>query len=220
VPGVGSNSTAKSVELVKRVSALGVDGLLAIVPYYNKPTQDGMTAHFSELAKATRLPIVLYNIPGRTGVNMLPATVLGLRKKFSHIIGIKEASGALDQASEIINGADADFSVMSGDDSLTLPMMAVGARGVISVVANVAPAETVQMCDLFLKGEVVGACSIHHDLFPLIKGLFAETNPIPVKYAVSLLGLCRPEPRLPLTPLSAGLRPVLRAAMIKAGVLE
>ncbi len=220
VPGVGTNSTAKSVEMVKKVSALGVDGLLAIVPYYNKPTQEGMISHFSELAKATRLPIILYNIPGRTGVNMLPATVLALRRKFSNIAGIKEASGNLDQASEIINGADKDFSVMSGDDSLTLPMMAVGARGVISVVANVAPAQTAHMCGLFLKGDIIGAAAVHHALFPLVKAMFAETNPIPVKYAASLLGLCAPEPRLPLTPLTAPRRAPLKEALIKAGILD
>ena len=219
MPGVGTNSTAKSVDMVKKVSALGVDGLLAIVPYYNKPTQDGMTAHFSALAKATKLPIVLYNIPGRTGVNMLPATALGLRKKFKNIVGIKEASGSLDQVSEIINGADKDFVVMSGDDSLTLPMMSVGAKGVISVISNVAPAETGLMCCLFLEGETEAAAAIHHVLFPFGKALFAETNPIPVKYAASLLGLCRPEPRLPLLPLSQARRAPLKAAMKKAGVL-
>lgn len=220
MPGVGTNSTAKSVEMVKKVSALGVDGLLAIVPYYNKPTQEGMTAHFSELAKATRLPIVLYNIPGRTGVNMLPATALGLRRRFSHIVGIKEASGSLDQVSEIINGADDEFAVMSGDDSLTLPMMSVGARGVISVASNVAPAKTARMCELFLDGDVTGAAALHHDLFPLVKELFRETNPIPVKYAVSLLGLCGPEPRLPLTPLSEARRAPLKEAMRGAGALD
>ncbi len=219
MPGVGTNSTAKSVELVKKVSALGVDGLLAIVPYYNKPTQEGMTAHFSALARATRLPVVLYNIPGRTGVNMLPATVLGLRKKFKNIVGIKEASGSLDQVSEIINGSDEDFTVMSGDDSLTLPMMSVGAKGVISVLSNVAPAETGLMCCLFLEGELESAAAIHHVLFPLGKALFTETNPIPVKYAASLLGLCRPEPRLPLLPLSEACRAPLKAALKKAGVL-
>ena len=210
VPGVGTNATAKSVEMVKKVSALGVDGLLAIVPYYNKPTQEGMTAHFSALAAATRLPIILYNIPGRTGVNMLPATVLALRKKFSNIAGIKEASGNLDQVSEIINGADADFAVMSGDDSLTLPMLSVGARGVISVVSNVAPAEASRLCGLFLEGNPAAAARLHHKLFPLIKALFVETNPIPVKYAVSLLGLCLPEPRLPLTPLTVSNRKTLK----------
>ncbi len=218
VPGVGTNSTARSVEMVKKVSALGVDGLLMVVPYYNKPTQDGLTAHFSELAKATRLPVVLYNIPGRTGVNMLSATVLGLRRRFSHIVGIKEASGSLDQVSELINGADPDFAVMSGDDSLTLPMMSVGARGVISVVSNVAPAETARMCELFLQGDVGGAAELHHGLFPLVKALFCETNPIPVKYAVSLLGLCRPEPRLPLTPLSEKNRETVRKALAAAGL--
>jgi 4-hydroxy-tetrahydrodipicolinate synthase len=220
VPGVGTNSTEKSAEMVKKVSALGVDGLLAIVPYYNKPTQEGMTAHFSALAKATRLPVVLYNIPGRTGVNMLPATALGLRAKFSNIVGIKEASGSLDQVSEIINGADKDFVVMSGDDSLTLPMMSVGARGVISVAGNVAPAQTARMCELFLQGDIAGAAELHHLLFPLVKALFCETNPIPVKYAASLLGLCSPEPRLPLLPLSAARRPALKAEMIKAGILD
>jgi len=218
VPGVGTNSTARSVEMVKKVSALGVDGLLAIVPYYNKPTQVGMTAHFSEMALATRLPVILYNIPGRTGVNMLPATVLGLRRKFSNIIGIKEASGSLDQVSELLNGSDGGFTVMSGDDSLTLPMMSVGARGVISVVSNVAPAEASRMCGLFLDGDTAGAACVHHGLFPLIRALFAETNPIPVKYAASLLGLCLPEPRLPLTPLTMKNRAVLKKALAAAGI--
>ncbi|PIU18413.1 MAG: 4-hydroxy-tetrahydrodipicolinate synthase [Elusimicrobia bacterium CG08_land_8_20_14_0_20_59_10] len=219
MPGVGTNSTAKSIEMVKKVSATGVDGLLAVVPYYNKPTQDGLTAHFSGIARSTRLPVILYNIPGRTGVNMAPATVLALRRKFSNIVGIKEASGSLDQVSEIINTLDTDFAVMSGDDSLTLPMMSVGARGVISVVSNIAPEETSEMCGKFLKGETVEAAELHHKLFPLIKSVFIETNPIPVKYAVSLLGLCSCEPRLPLTPLSERNRPAVKKAMMEAGIL-
>ena len=219
MPGVGTNSTARSIEMVKKVSATGVDGLLAIVPYYNKPTQDGLTAHFSGIARATRLPVILYNIPGRTGVNMAPATVMALRRKFSNIIGIKEASGSLDQVSEIINILDKDFAVMSGDDALTLPMMSVGARGVISVVSNIAPTEMAEMCDKFLKGETVEAAELHHKLFPLIKSLFIETNPIPVKYAVSLMGLCACEPRLPLTPLSERNRPAVKKAMMEAGIL-
>lgn len=218
MPGVGTNSTARSVDMVKKVSALGVDGLLAIVPYYNKPTQDGMTAHFSALARATRLPIVLYNIPGRTGVNMLPATALGLRRKFPNIAGIKEASGSLDQVSELVNGADKAFAVMSGDDSLTLPMMSVGARGVISVAANLVPGRVSRMCELFLKGDVAGAAALHHALFPLVKALFTETNPIPVKFAAFLLGLCGPEPRLPLTPLTEKNRDALKKVMASAGV--
>lgn len=218
MPGVGTNSTAKSAEMLKKVEKLGVDGALAVVPYYNKPTQEGMIAHFSELASATRLPITLYNIPGRTGVNMLPATALALRKKFSNIIGIKEASGSLDQVSEIVNGADKDFTVMSGDDSLTLPMMSVGARGVISVVSNVAPKEMVEMCEKFLRGEIEDANKLHHRLFGLIKALFVETNPIPVKYSMHLMGYCAPDMRLPLTLLSEKHRDPLKKALINAGI--
>jgi len=218
MPGVGTNSTAKSVEMLKKVEKLGVDGALAVVPYYNKPTQEGMIAHFSELAVATRLPITLYNIPGRTGVNMLPATVLALRKKFSNIIGIKEAAGSVDQVSEIVNGADKDFTVMSGDDALTLPMMSVGAKGVISVVSNVAPKEMVEMCAEFLRGEIVDASKLHHRLFGLIKALFVETNPIPVKYAMHLMGYCSPDMRLPMTTLSEKHRDPLKKALINAGI--
>ena len=218
VPGVGTNSTAKSVGMLKKVEKLGVDGLLAIVPYYNKPTQEGVLAHFSELAVNTRLPIILYNIPGRTGVNMLPSTVLALRKKFGNIVGIKEASGNLDQVSEIINGADDDFAVMSGDDSLTLPMMSVGARGVISVAGNVAPGEISRMCEQFLRGEIMEAKELHHRLFGLIKALFVETNPIPVKYALHLMGYCSPDVRLPLTTLSVNRRGEVKAALISAGI--
>jgi 4-hydroxy-tetrahydrodipicolinate synthase len=218
VPGVGTNSTTKSAEMLKKVEKLGVNGALAIVPYYNKPTQEGMIAHFSDLAKASRLPLILYNIPGRTGVNMLPATVLALRKKFVKIIGIKEASGSLDQVSEIINGVDNGFTVMSGDDSLTLPMMSVGARGVISVASNVVPKEMVRMCGSFSRGEVKEAQKIYHRLFGLIKALFVETNPIPVKYAMHLMGFCLPDPRLPLTVLSGKHRKKLREVLLDAGV--
>ncbi|MFA6435279.1 MAG: 4-hydroxy-tetrahydrodipicolinate synthase [Elusimicrobiales bacterium] len=218
VPGVGTNSTARSVEIIGKVERLGADGALAVVPYYNKPTQDGLIAHFSFLARSTRLPVVLYNIPGRTGVNMTPATTLALRKKFRNIVGIKEASGNLDQVSEIIGGADKDFAVMSGDDSLTLPMMSVGARGVISVAGNVAPKEMSRMCGLFLKGELAAAGKLHHRLFGLIKTLFVETNPIPVKYAMHLLGYCSPEVRLPLTTLSVRRRGTIKNALINAGI--
>lgn len=218
VPGVGTNSTARAVELIAKAEKLGVDGALAAVPYYNKPTQEGLLAHFSAMAEITRLPIILYNIPGRTGVNMLPATTLALRKKFGNIIGVKEASGLLDQVSEIVNGADKDFVVMSGDDSLTLPMMSVGARGVISVAGNVAPAEMVRMCELFLKGDLMEAGKLHHRLFGLVKALFIETNPIPVKYAMHLMGYCAPDMRLPLTTLSETRREAVKAALINAGI--
>lgn len=220
MPGVGTNSTAKSVAMAKKAAGAGADALLAIVPYYNKPTQEGMKQHFSAIVKSSRLPVVLYNIPGRTGVNMLPSTVLSLRSRFRSIIGVKEASGNLDQVSEIVNGADSGFSVMSGDDSLTLPMMSVGASGVISVISNILPVETARMCSLFHEGDTAGAAAIHHRLFPLGKALFRETNPIPVKFAASLLGLCGPEMRLPLTVLSAANRGLLKKALKKAGAVR
>jgi 4-hydroxy-tetrahydrodipicolinate synthase len=213
LPGVASNSTARAVETARKAAALKPDGLLALVPYYNKPTQAGMAAHFSAIASAVELPVVLYNIPGRTGVNMLPVTMLGLAARHKNIVGVKEASGSLDQVSEIVNRAPKTFAVMSGDDSLTLPMMAVGAKGVISVVSNVRPVETVHLCARFAAGDAAGAARLHHRLFPLVKALFAETNPIPVKYAVSALGYGRPEPRLPLLPLSAPLRAPLRGLL-------
>jgi 4-hydroxy-tetrahydrodipicolinate synthase len=218
VPGVGTNSTARSVEMLKTVSGMGISGALILVPYYNKPTQEGLIAHFSGLAENTRLPLILYNIPGRAGVNMTAATTLVLRKKFSNIIGIKEASGLLDQVSEIINGADKDFAVMSGDDALTLPMMSVGARGVISVAGNAVPVEMSRMCELFLRGEIEEARKLHHRLFALIKTLFVETNPIPVKYAMHLMGYCSPDMRLPLTALSVKNRAEVRKALVNAGV--
>jgi 4-hydroxy-tetrahydrodipicolinate synthase len=192
-----------------------VDGALVVVPYYNKPAQEGMTAHFSALARAVRLPLVLYNVPGRTGVNMLPATALALRKKFRNIAGIKEASGNLDQAGEIIRGADKDFVVMSGDDSLTLPMLALGAGGVVSVAGNAAPREMSLLCEFFLKGETEKAAKLHHRLAELMKTLFIETNPIPVKYAMHLLGYCSPDMRLPLTPLNVRHRPALKKALLE-----
>lgn len=211
--GTGTNSTARSVETVRKVSDLGVDALLVIVPYYNKPTQDGMIIHFKEVVKATRLPVVVYNIPGRTGVNMLASTLGRLRQESPRIVGVKEASGDLAQVGEILNIMDKDFQVMSGDDPLTLPMMSLGARGVVSVTANVAPDEVALMCSLFSQGKVKDAAGIHHRLLPLTRALFIETNPIPVKAAVSMMGLCGDEPRLPLTPMTQKGREVLRKAM-------
>lgn len=216
--GTGTNSTSKSVELVKKVSDLGADALLVIVPYYNKPTQEGMTAHFKEVVKATRLPVVVYNIPGRTGVNMLPSTLLKIRNECPQVVGVKEASGNIDQVGEILNILDKDFQLMSGDDALTLPMMSLGARGVISVTANVAPDEVARMCSLFSSGKMKEAALLHHRLLPLTKSLFVETNPIPVKAALSMMGLCQESPRLPLTPITAKGKDVLRIAMTEFGI--
>ena len=218
IAGVGTNATWKAVETARAAAARGADALLALAPYYNKPTQEGLFLHFRELARAVRVPVIVYNIPGRTAVNVLPATVLKIAAACPNVVAVKEASGSLDQVSEIVGGAKRGFSVLSGDDSLTVPMMSVGAKGVISVVANIVPRETARMCAAMLKGRPAEAERLHRKLFPLIKALFIETNPIPVKAAAGLLGLCSPELRLPLTPLAAANRPKLAAAMKAAGL--
>ena len=217
--GIGTNATWKAVEEARRAERLGVDALLVLAPYYNKPTQEGLFQHFSAVAKETRLPVMVYNIPGRCGVNIAPSTIARLAKAHKNIVAVKEAAGSLDQVSEILALAPKGFVVMSGDDSLTIPMMAVGARGVVSVVANVAPKETAALTAAALKDDYKKAAALHLKLFPLVKALFVETNPIPVKAALAMLGLCRPEPRLPLTPLSAEARPKVKKALKDFGLL-
>lgn len=212
IAGVGTNATWKAVELAREAESLGADALLVLAPYYNKPTQEGLYRHFRAVCRETRLPVMLYNIPGRTAVNVAPKTIARLAKDCPNLASVKEAAGSLDQVSEILALAPR-LDVLSGDDSLTIPMMAVGARGVVSVVSNVAPRETARLVDLFLKGKNKEAAALHLKLFPLIKALFIETNPIPVKAAMAMLDLCRPEPRLPLTPLSSEHRAALKAAM-------
>lgn len=221
--GVGTNATWKALELARECEALGVDALLVLCPYYNKPTQDGIHEHFGAVALATRLPIVIYNIPGRTAVNMLPKTIARLAKDFPNIVAVKEAAGSLDQVSEILaltKTSRPDFIVLSGDDSLTLPMMSVGARGVVSVLSNIAPRETQRLCDLFLEGKTGEAAKLHLRLFPVIKSLFIETNPIPVKAALAMLKICDEGLRLPLTTLTAAGRPALKDALKKGGFLK
>jgi len=219
ITGVGTNATWKALELAREAESLGADALLLLAPYYNKPTQEGLFQHFRAVAHATRLPIIVYNIPGRTGVNIAPKTLARMAKACSNITAVKEASGSLDQVSEILSLLPPSFTVLSGDDSLTLPMMAVGAKGVVSVIANIAPKETAALCRHFIKGDTAKAQKLHLKMFPLIKALFAETNPIPVKAAAALMGLCRPEPRLPLTPLDPKNLPLLRAELKACGLL-
>jgi 4-hydroxy-tetrahydrodipicolinate synthase len=215
IAGVGTNATWKAVEAAREAESLGADALLVLAPYYNKPTQEGLYAHFRAVANESRLPLMLYNIPGRTGVNVAPATIAKLAKDCPTVAAVKEAAGSLDQVSEILQltAGRKDFTVLSGDDSLTVPMMAVGARGVVSVVANVAPKRTQALCEAALNGDYKKAARLHLELFPLVKALFVETNPIPVKAALALMGHCRPEPRLPLTPLSTDKRPALKKAL-------
>lgn len=202
IAGFGTNSTHKTIKLLKKVNEIKLDALLIIVPYYNKPTQNGMLQHFKIIAENTNHDIILYNIPSRTGVNMLPQTVYEL-SKIKNIKGIKEASGNLEQISEIISKCSSDFSVLSGDDTLTLPILSIGGDGVISVASNIIPCEIQQMCENFFEGKIKKACEIHHKYFKLIKNLFIETNPIPVKYALKRMGIISySTPRLPLTEIS------------------
>jgi 4-hydroxy-tetrahydrodipicolinate synthase len=199
--GTGSNNTVSVIDRTRRARTLGADGALVVTPYYNRPTQEGLYRHFAAIAEAVELPLVLYNVPGRTGVNLLPETVVRLAD-IPGIVGIKEASGSLDQASQIMREANRDFVVLSGDDSLTLPMMGVGAMGVISVVSNIAPEAVSALTSACLAGDFGSGRSLHLALFDLCRAMFVETNPTPVKAASALLGYCSPEVRLPLARLS------------------
>ena len=218
IAGTGSNSTDEAILFTKHAKSVGADGALLITPYYNKPTQEGLFRHFEAVAKAVDLPQILYNIPGRTSVNMLPATTARL-SKVPNIIGIKEGSGSLQQVSDIIHHSKQDFLILSGDDPLTLPMMALGGKGVITVTANVAPTDMAHMVSAALKGNYKEARTLHFKLTPLFSTLFLETNPIPVKAALAMMGKMSEEVRLPLTPLSDAFRPTLREALQQAGVL-
>ncbi len=219
MPGIGTNATWKALEEAREAESLGVDALLVLAPYYNKPTQEGLYQHYAVIARQTRLPVMIYNIPSRCAVNIAPSTIVRLARDFKNIAAVKEASGNLDQVSEIIATAPKGFVVMSGDDNLTLPMLSVGARGVVSVVANIAPKEIAAMVSAFLNGDAKKAAALHRTLFPLVKSLFIETNPIPVKAALGLMGLCDPRPRLPLTPLSKSAAPPLKGALKKFGLI-
>lgn len=210
IAGAGSNSTSETLMLTEHAKKAGADAVLLITPYYNKPTQDGMYKHFKKVAESVDIPIVLYNVPGRTGVNIAPETVARLAA-IKNIVAIKEASGSIDQVSQILNLCS--ITVLSGDDSLTIPMMSVGAKGVISVVANVVPGRMANLVNAALKGDYTLAKKIHYELFALFKVLFIETNPIPVKSALALLGMVKPEIRLPLTFISDQNKPKLLAVL-------
>jgi 4-hydroxy-tetrahydrodipicolinate synthase len=202
IAGTGSNSTDEAISLTRHAKEAGADGALLITPYYNKPTQEGLYRHYKAVAEAVDIPQVLYNIPGRTGVNMLPATV-GRLAVMKNIVGIKEGSGSVQQASDIAQACGDRLTVLSGDDPLTLPMMAVGAKGVITVTANVMPKEMAQLVASFLAGRIDDARRIHFALSPLFAALFYETNPIPVKEALGMMGKIDPELRLPLCAMGA-----------------
>jgi 4-hydroxy-tetrahydrodipicolinate synthase len=219
VAGTGTNNTTKTIKMTKLAQQIGADGALLVTPYYNKPTQQGLFLHFEAVAKATDLPLVLYNVPGRTSVNLLPETVARLAK-IPTIAGIKEASGSMDQASQIIESCRPDFAVLSGDDSLTLPLLALGGVGIISVIGNVVPGAMVELVREFRAGNAVRARELHYQIFDLCRAMFIETNPIPVKTAAGILGLCQPEMRLPLCPMSDGNRKKLEEALRACPVLQ
>jgi 4-hydroxy-tetrahydrodipicolinate synthase len=210
VAGAGSNNTREAIDLTRFAKDVGADAVLSITPYYNKPTREGQIAHYRAIAEKVDIPIMLYNVPGRTGTNMEPQTVAEL-DKIPNIVSIKEAAGSLDQVSQIRSLCP--INILSGDDSLTLPMMAVGASGVVSVAANVAPDKVAALCDEWDNGNVAAAQALHYELMPLFKALFVQTNPLPVKAVLAHMGLIKNNLRLPLTPLPpdkfAQIKPVI-----------
>jgi 4-hydroxy-tetrahydrodipicolinate synthase len=218
IVGAGTNSTAKSIKQAKRAAALGADALLVVAPYYNKPTQEGLYRHFRAIAEVVDLPVIVYNIPPRSVVNILPATIERMARDCRNIVAVKEASGSLDQSSEIIQRCGNRVTVLSGDDSLTLPILAVGGKGVISVVSNIAPLDVSKMIEYYLAGKVELAAGMHRKLFPLIKAMFIETNPTPVKAAMSMLNMAAGEPRLPLVAPSEANQKAIRQALIDYGL--
>ncbi len=218
--GTGGNATDEAIYLTQAAERVGADGSLQVAPYYNKPTQEGLFQHFRAIARATRLPIILYSIPGRCGVEIGIETTQRLARACKNIIGIKEAGGNADRVSQLRAALGEKCIILSGDDSLTLPFMSVGAQGVISVASNVIPREVSQMVKMFAAGKTSAALKIHQKFYPLFKDLFIETNPVPVKAALAMMGQIEEEYRLPLVKMSAKNREVLKATMKSCSVLK
>ena len=218
IAGTGSNDTAETVERTKRAARLGADGALLIAPYYNKPTQAGLYGHFAEVARRVELPLVLYNAPGRSGVEIQVATIARLEREFSHVVAVKHATGSVDSASAL--RCESGITILSGDDSMTLPLISIGAAGVISVIANLVPGDMVNLVRRAREGEWPGARELHEKMFPLAHALLAlETNPIPIKAALAMTGKMADELRLPLCPLSDEHRRRLATLMAAYGLL-
>lgn len=218
IAGTGSNSTKESCKLTRFAAENGADGALLIAPYYNKPTQEGLYAHYAAIAEATDLPQLVYNIPGRCAVNILPETLARL-SKVANVVGVKEACGSLDQIAQVVQQCGPDFEVISGDDSLTLPIMAVGGVGSIGVLPNLAPKRMVELVDACRANDFVKARKLHYALLPVMQAIFLETNPIGIKAALALTGACTEELRLPLTRFADANRAKLKAAMERADLL-
>ncbi len=219
VAGVGSNNTRHVCELAKEVSALGVDALLSVAPYYNKPTQEGLYQHFKAIAEATELPVIVYNVPGRTSSNIEPATTARL-SKLSNITGIKEASGNIVQQMEVIRAVGSDFAILSGDDAFTFPLMALGGKGVISVASNEVPGSMSRLVRLLREGEYDEARKLNEQLLPLMQVNFIETSPIPVKAALAMMGMIEEIYRLPLVPMKPENRAKLEKVLLAQGLVQ
>ena len=218
--GTGGNATSEAVYLTQEAEKVGADGSLQVAPYYNKPTQEGLFQHFKAIAKATKLPIVVYSIPGRCGIEIGVETVKRLARECKTIVGIKEAGGSCDRVSQLRAATGPKFTILSGDDSLTLPFMSVGAHGVISVAANVIPRGVSQMVKLFASGKAAAALKLHEKYYPLFKDLFIETNPTPVKAALAMMKVIEEESRLPLVPMDPKNWDILRTTLKRCDVLE
>ncbi|HSU57382.1 MAG TPA: 4-hydroxy-tetrahydrodipicolinate synthase [Candidatus Dormibacteraeota bacterium] len=218
--GTGGNSTAEAVYLTEQAEKVGADGSLQVAPYYNKPTQEGLFQHFRAVARATSLPIVLYSIPGRCGIEIGIDTVKRLARECKTIVGIKEASGNPDRVSQLRAALGPKFAILSGDDALTLPFMAVGAQGVISVASNIIPRQVAQMVQAFARGDLKAALRIHEKYYPVFKDLFIESNPGPVKAAMAMMGQLEEEYRLPMAPMNAKNRDILRGTLKSVGLLK
>lgn len=218
--GTGANATNEAIYLTRAAEKAGADASLQVAPYYNKPTQEGLYQHFKAIARAVKLPIVLYSIPGRCGVEIGVETVRRLARDCKNIVAIKEAGGSCDRVSQLRAALGSAFAILSGDDSLTLPFMSVGAQGVVSVASNVAPREVSEMVKLFRAGKAAAALRLHEKWYPLFKDLFLETNPIPVKAALAMMKLIAEEYRLPLVPMDPKNRDTLRATMKRCGILK
>ena len=220
IAGTGSNNTAEAIELTRHAEEIGADGALLISPYYNKPTQEGLYHHYKAIADSVKsLPLLIYNVPGRTSKNVEASTVERLAK-VKNIAGVKEASANLEQMTQIIYSTPKEFVLLSGDDGLTIPIYSVGGMGVISVLSNILPGKVAKLCSLASQGKYEEANKLNHELLPLANAMFIETNPIPVKEAMAMLGLCSAELRLPLTPMSEDNKNKLRAILKQHGLLK
>ncbi|MDE3068261.1 MAG: 4-hydroxy-tetrahydrodipicolinate synthase [Verrucomicrobiota bacterium] len=218
--GTGANSTKEAIYLTQRAEEAGADGSLQVAPYYNKPSQEGLFQHFREIARATKLPLMLYSIPGRCGVEIGVETTRRLAAECKNVVGMKEAGGSCDRVSQLRAALGPKFTILSGDDSLTLPFLAVGAQGVISVASNVIPRGVSRMVGSFRSGNAAAAMRLHAKFYPLFKDLFIETNPVPVKAALAMMGLIEEEYRLPLAPMAAANRARLKATLKACGILK